>query len=166
MSTRVQVLTNTDVIYEVCFWYNGNREIGTIKVEYVAMVEFYFKQEQIKVPENLLKSRDLTETYLNAQRIKEIGDVTINTYVEIRAGAGKKGGDGGGIILIDESGGVDTRHALDYRVCDHPGGCCLPAHTPQRLHGKAQLHLIYKCRYSCSGNPPPNVPYIIILRVF
>lgn len=61
----------------MCFWYNGNREVGTLKVEYTAMVEFYFKQEHIKVPDNLLKSKDLTETYFNAQKIKEIGDVII-----------------------------------------------------------------------------------------
>jgi hypothetical protein len=53
-------------VYDVCFWYNGDRNIGTLAVDYNAMVEFYFKQEEIKVPENILKSQDLTETYLNA----------------------------------------------------------------------------------------------------
>ena len=61
------------MVYEICFWCNTNRNIGWINVEYNAMVEFYFKQEEIKVPDNILKSKDLTETYLNAQRIKEIG---------------------------------------------------------------------------------------------
>lgn len=44
-------------------------------MDYTAMVEFYFKQEEIKVPDKILKNHDLTSTYLNAQKIKEIGDV-------------------------------------------------------------------------------------------
>lgn len=39
------------------------------------MVEFYFKQEEIKVPDKILKNHELTSTYMNAERIKEIGDV-------------------------------------------------------------------------------------------
>jgi hypothetical protein len=60
------IWVNAGVVYDVCFWCNTDRNIGSLSVEYNAMVEFYFKQEEIKVPENILKSHDLTATYVNA----------------------------------------------------------------------------------------------------
>lgn len=52
-------LFNADVIYELCFKFMTEREIGLIKVEYHAHNEFYFSKQNIKVPEGLLKSQDL-----------------------------------------------------------------------------------------------------------
>lgn len=73
--TRVRQSIIPDIVYEICFWCATNRNVGTLHIDYTAMVEFYFKQEEIKVPDKILKNHELTSTYMNAERIKEIGDV-------------------------------------------------------------------------------------------
>lgn len=107
------------------------------------MVEFYFKQEEIKVPDNILKSKDLTETYLNAQKIKEIGEVLVYVMSEVRGDAGQARSNGGSVIRIHKRGGVNPRHPVNHRVCHHPGGSWLPTYAAQGLHGQAKLYLIY-----------------------
>lgn len=64
-----------------------DRHIGVIKVDYSARNEFYFNNEAVKLPENLLKSKDLENTYLNALDIKNVGDVIhilIQKFIEIQ----------------------------------------------------------------------------------
>lgn len=60
-----------------------------ILVDYNADLEFIFKAEHIKVPENLLKSRDLTRTYENAVAIAQINDVSLSPLRDSSSSKGR-----------------------------------------------------------------------------
>lgn len=61
------------IIYDVCFAVRTSKRLNQdILVDYNADLEFIFKAEHIKIPENLLKSRDLMRTYENAVTISQI----------------------------------------------------------------------------------------------
>lgn len=54
-----------------------------MKVEYSAHTEFIINHEQVRLPENLLKSKDIENTYYNAVDIGVVGQVLYEFDVEI-----------------------------------------------------------------------------------
>ena len=58
-----------DVIYDLCIRVETIRDYGIIHVEYSAHNLFAVNQAEVKVPDNLLKSSDITSSFLNAESI-------------------------------------------------------------------------------------------------
>ena len=65
----VILLSNVDVIYEVCVIADTDRNFGQVEVEYSATNIFSLNQAEVKVPDSLLKTKDITNTFLNAEEI-------------------------------------------------------------------------------------------------
>lgn len=50
----------------------SSRDYGIVYVEYSASNVFNVNQAEVKVPENILKSKDVTEAYLNTESIEKV----------------------------------------------------------------------------------------------
>lgn len=61
-----------DVIYEVCFRVESDRDFGRVIIQYTAENFFNVDHKEIKVPDNLLKSGDFKMSYQNAQKLKAV----------------------------------------------------------------------------------------------
>lgn len=69
--TQSNELLILDVIYDLCIRGESDRDYGIAYVEYNAHNLFAINQAQVKVPENLLKEEDITNTFVNADSIEK-----------------------------------------------------------------------------------------------
>lgn len=53
------------MIYDLCIQSQANRDYGVVYIEYSATNLFSVNQAEIKVPENILKSKDVTDAFMN-----------------------------------------------------------------------------------------------------